>query len=292
MTVSKAVLPAAGLGTRFLPASKAVPKEMIPVVDRPGIQYALEEAARAGLTDVLVITGRGKSAIEDHFDRAPELEQRLEASGKKEELEEVRAVTEIADVHYIRQTEALGFGHAVSLARAHVGDEPFAVLVPDEIVPQPPVGEPTLMEAMISAYEQEGGSVLAVQPVAREAIPSYGIVEPLDESPTNVVRLGDMVEKPPPDEAPSNLAARGRYVFSPDIFGALDETAPGKGDEIQLTDAIRILARRAKVFAYVYEGRILDVGNKLDYVQATVTLALEREELAEPFREWLKKKLG
>ena len=292
MTVSKAVLPAAGLGTRFLPASKAVPKEMIPVVDRPGIQYAVEEAARAGLTDVLVITGRGKSTIEDHFDRAPELEQRLETSGKKEELEEVRALSEIADVHYIRQTEPLGFGHAVALARSHVGDEPFAVLVPDEIVPPPAGGAPTLMEAMISAYEGEGGSVLAVQPVPREAISAYGIVQPAGDGTTGVVRIDDMVEKPSADEAPSNLAARGRYVFSPDIFDALAETAPGKGDEIQLTDAIRILARRTKVFAYVYEEPILDVGNKLDYLQATVTLALQRDDLSEPFREWLEKKLG
>lgn len=292
MTVSKAVVPAAGLGTRFLPASKAVPKEMIPVVDRPGIQYSLEEAARAGLTDVLVITGRGKSAIEDHFDRAPELEQRLEASGKKEELDEVRGLSEIADVHYIRQTEPLGFGHAVSLARAHVGDEPFAVLVPDEIVPPPPTGEPTLMEAMIDAYEREGGSVLAVQTVAREAISAYGAVKPKDERFTDVVAIEDMVEKPPADQAPSNLAARGRYVFDPEIFDALEETAPGKGDEIQLTDAIRILTARSKVFAYVYKGEMLDVGNKLDYLQATVSLGLQRDDLGVPFREWLQERLG
>jgi UTP--glucose-1-phosphate uridylyltransferase len=292
MAVSKAVVPAAGLGTRFLPASKAVPKEMIPVVDRPGIQYTLEEAALAGLKDVLVITARGKGAIEDHFDRAPELEERLEGSGKKEELDEVRGLAEIAQVHYVRQTEPLGFGHAVSFARAHVGDEPFAVLVPDEIVLPPPAGEPTLMEAMIDTYEREGGSVLAVQPVAREAISAYGIVQPTDERAAGVVRIEGMVEKPPADEAPSNLAARGRYVFDPEIFDALDETEPGKGDEIQLTDAIRILAARSKVFAYVYEGEMLDVGNKLDYLQATVAVALRRDDLGGPFREWLKEKLG
>lgn len=286
MTVRKAVIPAAGLGTRFLPASKAQPKEMIAVVDKPGIQYVVEEAVRAGLDDILIVTSRNKSSVEDHFDRSLELEHHLEAAGKDEQLAEVRAIPDLAQVHYVRQKEPLGFGHAVYVARQHVGDEPFAVMVPDEIVPPPTENETDLMPQMLEVYERHAKSVVAVVRVPKEEAVAYGVVDPewVDE---HVARIKDMVEKPPVEEAPSDLASRGRYVFTPEIFDALERTAAGIGDEIQLTDGIRILAEEQGAYAYVFTGKIMDVGKKLDYLKATVELALRRDELADPFKRYL-----
>jgi UTP--glucose-1-phosphate uridylyltransferase len=284
--VRKAVIPAAGLGTRFLPASKSQPKEMIPIVDKPGIQYTVEEAVRSGFEDILIVTSRQKSSIEDHFDRSLELEQRLQDAGKHDELAEVRRIAELADVHYVRQKEPLGFGHAVLMARAHVGDEPFAVMVPDEIVPEPQGDEAGLLEKMIEVFEQRGASVLAVQEVPHEEISSYGAIAPQDID-GRVARISDIVEKPAVDEAPSDLAARGRYVFTPEIFDALERTKPGVGQEIQLTDAIRLLVSESPVYAYIHDGVILDVGKKLDYLRATVELALRRDDLAKPFKDYL-----
>jgi len=282
----KAVIPAAGLGTRFLPASKSQPKEMIPIVDKPGIQYAVEEAVRAGLDDILIVTSRQKSSIEDHFDHSPELERRLEETGKHDELEDVRRIAELADVHYVRQKEPLGFGHAVLIARAHVGGEPFAVMVPDEIVPEPRGDEQSLMEGMIEVFERRDASVLAVHEVPHEEISSYGAIAP-EVIDGNVARISDIIEKPAVEDAPSDFAACGRYVFTPAIFDALARTTPGVGGEIQLTDAIRLLAKEGAVYAYIHDGPILDVGKKLDYLRATVELALRRDDLAKPFKDYL-----
>ncbi len=287
MAIRKAVVPAAGLGTRLLPASKALPKEMIPVVDRPGIQYVVEEAVRAGITDVLIVTGRGKSVMEDHFDRAVELEARLEQSGKLEELDVVRSVADLADVHYVRQKEALGLGHAVSVARAHVGDDPFAVLLPDEIVPPPLRDEPALLERMVAAYEEHDASVVAVREVDPDQVSAYGVVAPAGEVLGDVVPISDFVEKPSVAAAPSNLAATGRYVLSPRIFGALDRTKPGAGNEIQLTDAIGLLLEEEEVYAYIHRGPIFDVGRKLDHLKASIEIALRRDDTGPLLREWL-----
>lgn len=283
----KAVIPAAGLGTRFLPASKSIPKEMIPIVDRPGVQYAVEEAIGAGLDQIVVVTSRSKSVMEDHFDRAIELEERLEATGKTAQLEEVRRIANLADVYFVRQKEPLGFGHAVGLARAFCEGESFAVLVPDEIVPDPGEGKPTLLQRMVEIHDEREASVIAVQEVPMEEISSYGSIDP-ERVDDNLFRIRDMVEKPPVDEAPSNLAARGRYVFTSDLFDALDRTTAGVGGEIQLTDAINLLAHERDVYAYVHDGQMLDVGKKLDYLRATVELALMRDDLAKPFEAWLR----
>jgi len=291
VAVRKAVIPAAGLGTRFLPATKSQPKEMLPVVDRPGIQYVVEEAVRAGLDDILVITSRGKATLEDHFDRSIELEAHLERTGKTEYLEEVRAISEMADFHYVRQKAPLGFGHAVLLAKQHVGDEPFVVMVGDEIVPDPQGDEPPLIERMDEIYEKQQASVIAVQEVAREDIHSYGVIDP-EETADGFLKLKGMVEKPAVEDAPSNLASRGRYLFTPAIFDAIERTSEGVGGEIQLTDAIRLLAQEEGVFAYVHDGPILDVGKKLDYLKATVELALRREDLGDPFRTWLQERFA
>jgi UTP--glucose-1-phosphate uridylyltransferase len=285
MSVRKAVIPAAGLGTRFLPATKAQPKEMIPVIDKPGIQYVVEEAVRAGITDIVIVTSRGKGSIEDHFDRSLELEGHLEEKDKREELDEIRRISELGNIYFVRQKEPLGFGHAVACAREHIGSGPFAVMVGDELVPQPQGQEKPLLESMIDVYERRGGSVVTVQRVPREDVSAYGIVDG-DEVEPGVLELRDMIEKPSPQDAPSELASRGRYVLAPAIFDALDRTGPGVGGEIQLTDAIRILVREASVFAYVHDGPIYDVGKKLDYLKATVELTLRRGDLAKPFKEW------
>ena len=287
MKVRKGILPAAGLGTRFLPASKSQPKEMIPVIDKPAIQYAAEEMARAGIEDILVITSRGKASVEDHFDRSIELEHFLEQAGKTEPLADVRAVADIATFHYVRQAEPLGFGHAVLMAREHVGDEPFVVAVPDEIVPEPIDGERSLLTEMLNAYQERDASVICVQKVPTEEISSYGVIEP-GATHDDLVEIKRMVEKPPASEAPSDLAARGRYVFGPEIFDAIEGTARGVGGEIQLTDAINRLAQERSVLAYVHEGPILDVGKKLDYLRTTVQLALRRDDLAKPFADFLR----
>lgn len=289
MPVRKAVIPAAGLGTRFLPATKSLAKEMIPVVDKPGIQYAVEECVRAGIREILVITARGKSVMEDHFDRSPELEARLEESGKAELAEEIRSIAELADVHYVRQKSPAGFGDAVLIGKTFCGDDPFVVAVPDEIVPEPMGAEVDLTAAMVAAFDRTERSVVAVVEVPVDAIPGYGVVAPdpaaADERP--LLPIVDMVEKPSAQDAPSNLAARGRYVFTPELFSAIERTGEGVGGEIQLTDAIRILIKEQGASAYVHTGPILDVGKKLDYLVATIELALRRDDLSDPLKRWL-----
>jgi UTP--glucose-1-phosphate uridylyltransferase len=282
VNVRKAVIPAAGLGTRFLPATKAQPKEMLPVVDTPAIQYVVEEAVRAGTDDILIITGRGKRTLEDHFDRSAELEQYLESAGKHEELKEVRAISEMAAIHYIRQARAAGLGDAVAHAEHHVAGEPFAVLLGDDIVAE---ADP-LLERMIGVYERYGRSVIAVQEVRREDIHLYGAIAP-EWVEDDLARVVDIVEKPPPEQAPSNLAAIGRYVLTPQIFGAIRETAPDARGEIQLTDALAALAHEQAVYAYRFEGTRYDIGKKLDYLRATVELAAGRDDLGPEFRAFL-----
>jgi UTP--glucose-1-phosphate uridylyltransferase len=282
MKVRKAVIPAAGLGTRFLPATKAQPKEMLPVVDTPAIQYVVEEAVRAGIDDILIITGRGKRTLEDHFDRSAELEQYLESAGKHDDLKEVRAISEMAAIHYIRQAKAAGLGDAAAHAEHHVGGEPFAVLLGDDIVAE---ADP-LLERMISVYERYGRSVIAVQEVRREDIHLYGAIKP-EWVEDDLARVVDIVEKPPPEEAPSNLAAIGRYVLTPEIFGAIRGTSPDARGEIQLTDALAALARDQAVYAFRFEGARYDIGKKLDYLRATVELAVAREDLGPEFRAFL-----
>ncbi|MGH2829934.1 MAG: UTP--glucose-1-phosphate uridylyltransferase GalU [Actinomycetota bacterium] len=280
MPITKAVIPAAGLGTRFLPATKAQPKEMLPVVDKPAIQYVVEEAVRAGITDILIITGRGKRSIEDHFDQSMELERFLEPRGKTEDLAAVRAISEMADIYYVRQREPKGLGHAVACAERHVGDQPFAVLLGDDIIMD------SLLSEMITIYDREGRSVLALQEVSRDEISAYGAVE-AEPVGQRLVKVHGIVEKPAPQDAPSNLAVIGRYVLTPEVFDALHRTEPGVGGEIQLTDAIKMLVEKQAVYGHVFEGTRYDVGRKLDYLRATVELAAEREDLAQDFREFL-----
>jgi len=280
--VRKAVIPAAGLGTRFLPATKSQPKEMVPVIDKPTIQYVVEEAVAAGITDILVITGRGKRAIEDHFDRNFELEFYLEQGKKDDELEQVQAISEMADIHYIRQRDPLGLGHAVSVARQHVGSEPFAVLLGDDIM----VDNSKLLRSMLDVYERYGRSVVAVLEVPREDIRNYGCVSP-ETMEENLVRIRSIVEKPKPEDAPSNLAVIGRYVFTPEIFDALDRITPGAGGELQLTDAISLLLQTQTVFGYSFETGRYDIGKKIDFLRATVELALDRPDLGDEFKAFL-----
>jgi UTP--glucose-1-phosphate uridylyltransferase len=280
--VRKAVIPAAGLGTRFLPATKAQPKEMLPLVDKPAIQYVVEEAVRAGIRDILIITGRGKRSIEDHFDRTFELELSLESAGKHEQLKQIREIAEMADIHYVRQGEAKGLGHAVAVARQHVGDEPFAVMLGDDVMDE----HSRVLENMIAVHERYGRSVVALKEYPREEISAYGCVRPEDVE-ENLVRILDIVEKPNADQAPSTLAVMGRYVFTPEIFGALEQVHPGKGGEIQLTDAIGLLLEEQTVYGYTFEKGRYDIGKKLDYLRATVELALEREDLGPEFRAFL-----
>ncbi len=280
--VTKAVIPAAGLGTRFLPATKAQPKEMLPVVDKPAIQYVVEEAVRAGIDDILIITGRGKRSLEDHFDRNFELEYYLEQKGKIHDLGEIQALAEMADIHYVRQGEPLGLGHAVSVARKHVGDNPFAVLLGDDIMDR----RSTVLNDMIGTYEQYGRSVIALSEFPMEEISSYGCVKP-ETVTDHLVRVLDIVEKPQPAEAPSNLAVMGRYVFTPEIFEVLEQVQPGVGGEIQLTDAIGILLGDQTVYGFVFSEGRYDIGKKLDYLRATVELAIEREDLGPEFRAFL-----
>jgi len=282
-TVRKAVIPAAGWGTRFLPFTKSVPKEMLPIVDKPAIQYVLEEAIRAGIDDVLIITSPYKKAIEDHFDRSAELEHLLESTGKQPELSQVRELADLADIHFIRQGEALGLGHAIGLARRHVGDEPFAVLLGDDLMH----ASSQVLEGMIRAHEESGASTLALMRVEAVEISSYGCaaVEELDEpSEDALVRITGLVEKPAVDVAPSNLAVMGRYVFGPEIFDHIARTGVGVGGEIQLTDAVIGLMAEADVHGYVFEHGRFDVGNKSDYLRAVIELALERDDLREPLR--------
>ena len=282
--VRKAVIPAAGLGTRFLPATKAQPKEMLPVVDKPAIQYVVEEAVAAGLSDLLVITGRNKRAIEDHFDRSPELERELGAGGKDEAVAEMEALADLANLHYVRQGELRGLGHAVGIARHHVGDESFAVLLGDDIM----VDESAVLIGMLAAHRRTGATIVALRQVPQDEISSYGCVEPGPDDGSGLVRLAGILEKPAPADAPSDLAVMGRYVFGPDIFGAIDRTLPGKGGEIQLTDAIGLLIAAGPVYGYVFRDGRYDIGNKLDYLRATVELAAARPDLGPAFRSFLR----
>jgi UTP--glucose-1-phosphate uridylyltransferase len=280
--VRKAVIPAAGLGTRFLPATKAQPKEMLPLVDKPAIQYVVEEAVRAGINDILIVTGRGKRTLEDHFDRSLELEHSLETAGKHDDLKQVRAISEMAAIHYIRQASPTGLGSAVAHGEHHVGGDPFAVLLGDDVV----AAEDPLLERMIGVYERYGRSVIAVQEVRREEIHLYGAIRP-EWVEDDLARVVDIVEKPSPEVAPSNLAAIGRYVLTPEIFEAIRETTPGAGGEIQLTDALASLAREQAVYAYRFEGTRYDIGKKLDYLRAMVELAVARDDLGPEFRTFL-----
>ncbi|WP_049363253.1 UTP--glucose-1-phosphate uridylyltransferase GalU [Rothia mucilaginosa] len=289
-SVTKAVIPAAGLGTRFLPATKATPKEMLPVVDRPAIQYVVEEAIRAGLNDVLMITGRNKRALEDHFDRVPVLEQQLAEQGKDALLASVVETNELGgDLHYVRQGDPKGLGHAVLRAKRHVGDEAFAVLLGDDLIDE----KEDLLARMVEVQERTGGSVVALMEVPREAISAYGAaaIEAV-EGEDGFVKITGLVEKPAADEAPSNYAVIGRYVLSPKVFEVLENTAPGRGGEIQLTDALQTLAQGEGegegVYGVVFSGRRFDTGDKLSYLKANVILAAERPEFGDDLRAWLK----
>jgi UTP--glucose-1-phosphate uridylyltransferase len=285
--VRKAVIPAAGLGTRFLPATKAVPKEMLPVVDRPALDYVVSEAARCGLDDVLIVTARGKGAIEDHFDRSPELEAALEEKGDAARLEAVRRPSSLAKIHSLRQGEAKGLGHAVLVAAEHVGDEPFAVLLGDDLIDE----RDHLLEQMVEVQSRHGGSVVALQQVPKENISLYGVAAAdAVEGEDGLVRVRDLVEKPPADEAPSDLAIIGRYVLSPRVFQVLRETPPGRGGEIQLTDALKTLAQGGDepVHGVVFGGRRYDTGDKADYLRTVVRLAVDRDDLGPDLLVWLK----
>jgi UTP--glucose-1-phosphate uridylyltransferase len=280
----KAVIPAAGLGTRFLPATKALPKEMLPVVDKPGIQWVVEEAIAAGLTDVLVVTGRTKKTVEDHFDRAPELEQYLAKAGKMDAVALIHAIADLADVHFVRQAEPLGLGHAVGMARHHVGNHAFAVLLPDDLM----APGSTLLPRMIEAHERTGGPVIALKRFPPEEISAYGVVVPSGEvGPDGLVRISGLVEKPPAADAPSDLAIMGRYVLTAEVFEAIDRIEPGQGGELQLTDALQLLAAEGPFHGIVFDEGRYDTGNKLDWLRATVELSLEDEALGEAFREVL-----
>ncbi|MGP1585054.1 MAG: UTP--glucose-1-phosphate uridylyltransferase GalU [Schwartzia sp. (in: firmicutes)] len=279
--IRKAIIPAAGLGTRFLPATKAQPKEMLPIVDKPAIQFIMEEAIASGIEEILIITGRNKRSIEDHFDRSLELEQQLRAQGKYDLLKMVEEISDVT-VHFIRQKEAKGLGHAVLCARQFVGDEPFAVLLGDDLVD---AAVPCLSQ-LIDVYLELGGSVLGVQRVPKAQVTQYGIIDPYPVKP-HVWEAVNLVEKPAVEEAPSDLAVLGRYILAPEIFDLLAHTAPGRGGEIQLTDAICALAAREKVYAYEFDGRRYDIGDKEGFLEATVEQALKRPELRERFMTYL-----
>ena len=283
--IRKAVFPAAGLGTRFLPATKAQPKEMLPLVDKPIIQNVIEEAVASGLTNIIIVTGRGKNAIEDHFDVSYELERLLHERGKLELLEQVRAVSNMINVSYVRQGETLGLGHAVLMAKDLVGDEPFAVLLGDDIIDS---AVPCTRQ-MIDVYHEHGGPVIAVHRVPRDEISAYGVIDGIPEgSSGRVYRIRDMVEKPKAEEAPSDLAIIGRYILPPEIFEVLETTPRDKGGEIQLTNGLRALKQTQTLYGYRFDGVRHDAGNKLGFLKATVEFALKRKDLGEPFRQYLK----
>ncbi|PTT65281.1 UTP--glucose-1-phosphate uridylyltransferase GalU [Arthrobacter sp. HMWF013] len=291
-SITKAVIPAAGLGTRFLPATKAMPKEMLPVVDRPAIQYVVEEAVNAGLTDLLMITGRNKRALEDHFDREPGLEQALEKKGDQGRLDLVQEASELGPIHYVRQGEAKGLGHAVLCAAQHVGNEPFAVLLGDDLIDE----AETLLSTMMEVQQKTGGSVIALIEVDPAQISAYGCADITAIDGEDYVRVNSLVEKPAVGEAPSNLAVIGRYVLHPSVFGVLENTEPGRGGEIQLTDALQTLAagegEGSGVYGVVFKGRRFDTGDKLSYLKAVITLASERVEFGEDLKTWMKGFLG
>jgi UTP--glucose-1-phosphate uridylyltransferase len=284
--IRKAVFPAAGLGTRFLPATKAQPKEMLPLVDKPTIQYGVEEAVGSGVPNIVVVTGRGKNAIEDHFDVSTELEAFLESRGKKNLADEVRQISNLINVSYVRQGEPLGLGHAVLVTETIVGNEPFAVILADDVYD----ATPPALKQMIDVFERADGPVLAVERVPMENVSAYGVIagEPAPELGKGVYRITDLVEKPPRDQAPSDLAIVGRYILTPDIFPALHATAKDKSGEIQLTNGLRLLLKSRPLYALEIDGVRHDTGNKLGFLKATVYFALKRPDLAQPFRDYLK----
>ena len=285
MKVKKAIIPAAGLGTRFLPATKAQPKEMLPIVDKPTIQYIIEEAVASGIEEILVITGRNKKCIEDHFDKSIELEIELEKSGKTEMLEMVRNISDMVDIHYIRQKEPKGLGHAIHCAKTFVGNEPFAVMLGDDVVDS----RVPCLKQLMDCYQEYNTTILGVQKVPENDVSKYGIVEGIHIE-DKVYKVKDMVEKPSPEETNSNIAILGRYIITPDIFEILESTKPGKNGEIQLTDALQTLIGREAMYAYEFEGRRYDVGDKLGFLQATIEFALKKPDLREPFIEYLNTK--
>jgi UTP--glucose-1-phosphate uridylyltransferase len=288
MKIRKAVFPAAGLGTRFLPATKSQPKEMLPLVDKPVIQYVIEEAMSSGIENIIIVTGRGKNAIEDHFDVSYELEKILESRGKSDLLEQVRAISKMVSVSYVRQKEALGLGHAILVAKHLVGNEPFAVLLGDDIID----AEVPCTQQMISVFEKYGSSILATQRVDGPDISRYGVIkgEPaeLGDVKNRTYRVQDLVEKPPYSEAPSNLAIIGRYILTPEIFDVLERTLPDKSGEIQLTNGLRMLLESQPIHAYRFQGKRYDAGDKLGFLKATVEFALKREDLGKEFADYLK----
>ncbi|WP_455543870.1 UTP--glucose-1-phosphate uridylyltransferase GalU [Intestinibacter sp.] len=283
--VRKAIIPSAGLGTRFLPATKAQAKEMLPIVDKPTLQYIIEEAIASGIEEILIVTGRNKKCIEDHFDRSVELELELANKNKTEMLKMVQDISNMVNIHYIRQKEPKGLGHAIHCAKSFIGNEPFAVLLGDDIVD----AETPCLKQMINAYDEYKTSILGVQEVATENVDKYGILD-VKHIEDRVYKVKDMVEKPSVEEAPSNIAILGRYIITPEIFNILETQEPGKGGEIQLTDALKTLATREAIYAYNFEGRRYDVGDKLGFLEATVDFALKRPELRDEFMSFLESK--
>ncbi len=286
MTVHKAIIPAAGLGTRFLPATKAQPKEMLPIVDKPTLQFIIEEAVESGIEEILIITGRNKKSIEDHFDKSVELELELEKKGKTELLEEVRRISDMVNIHYIRQKEPLGLGHAVYCAKSFISNEPFAVLLGDDIV----YSDKPCLKQMIEVYDEYKTTILGVQKVPEEEVNKYGIVKG-KQIADRIYEVNDLIEKPAVEDAPSNIAILGRYIINPGIFEILEHTKPGTGGEIQLTDALKELAQREAIYAYNFEGKRYDVGDKQGFLEATVEYALRREDLREDFLNYLQRTL-
>ena len=282
-TVKKAIIPAAGLGTRFLPATKSQPKEMLPIVDKPTLQYIIEEAINSGIEEILIITGRNKKSIEDHFDKSVELELELQQKGKTEMLEMVQEISNMVNIHYIRQKEPKGLGHAIHCAKSFIGDEPFAVLLGDDIVDS----DTPCLKQLIDAYDEYKTSILGVQEVAKEDTDKYGILD-CKYIEDRVYKVKDMVEKPSVEEAPSNIAILGRYIITPAIFEILENQAPGKGGEIQLTDALKTLASHEAIYAYNFEGRRYDVGDKLGFLEATIDFALKRDNLKDGLMNYMK----
>lgn len=289
MKVKKAIIPAAGLGTRFLPATKAQPKEMLPIVDKPTIQYIVEEAVHSGIEDIIIISGRGKRAIEDHFDKSYELEETLAKKEKWEMLEMVQSISDLANIHYIRQKEPKGLGHAIYCAHRFIGNEPFAVLLGDDIV----VSEVPCLKQLINVFDEHQSSIIGVHEVDKEDVSKYGIIKPgrNTESNPSVYTIESLIEKPSIEEAPSNLAVMGRYILTPGIFEILENLPPGKGGEIQLTDALAKLNQTEKVLAYSFEGDRYDIGGKLGFIQATIDFALNRDDLREEVRAYMEQKL-
>ncbi|NIA09931.1 MAG: UTP--glucose-1-phosphate uridylyltransferase GalU [Nitrospiraceae bacterium] len=283
----KAVIPAAGLGTRFLPATKSMPKEMMPVVDKPAIHYVVEEAVRAGMDDILIITGRGKQSIEDYFDISYEVESILTERNDTEKLEEIRGISDMADIHYIRQKKPLGLGHAISCAKKHVDGDDFAVLLGDDII----FSEKPCIGQLMEQFDARKSAIIGIGEVPAKWVERYGIVK-CRAADSRLCEVEDIVEKPPVREAPSNLAVMGRYVFTPEIFDCIDGAGVGKGGEIQLTDAIKILTGRQKVYAYKFEGRRFDLGNKLDWIKMNIEAALARNEFRNEITEFMKEKIS